>query len=166
MRRKLKFKEKEKRKEVRQIHRELREEFGMGPSRKDVRYLMEHDPTFTGKGQLAEALGETGTQKPAQTIEEPTGPSNQEISMQMWDHMEQNYERVQRGESANFNYNPYLPVPPLEHRPLRPQQQQFKAQPYQKKQVASGQVISSQPVLYNKSQAPAPEKSLEPAQNK
>ena len=29
MRRKLKFKEKEKRKEVRQVHRELREEFGM-----------------------------------------------------------------------------------------------------------------------------------------
>jgi len=46
MRRKLKFKDKEKRKEVRQIHRELREEFGMGPSKKDVRYLMEHDPNF------------------------------------------------------------------------------------------------------------------------
>ena len=58
MRRKLKFKEKEKRKEVRQIHRELREEFGMGPSRKDVRYLMQHDPNFTGVGQLQDALCE------------------------------------------------------------------------------------------------------------
>ena len=46
MRRKLKFKEKEKRKEVRQVQRELREEFGMGPSKKDVRYLMEHDPNY------------------------------------------------------------------------------------------------------------------------
>ena len=35
------------------------------------------------------------------------GPSNQEVSMQMWDAMEQNYERVQRGESANFNYDPF-----------------------------------------------------------
>ena len=46
MRRKLKFKEKEKRKEVRTIHRELREEFGMGPSRKDMAYMMEHDPNY------------------------------------------------------------------------------------------------------------------------
>ena len=46
MRRKLKFKEKEKRKEVRQIHRELREEFGMGPSRNDVKYMTEHDPNY------------------------------------------------------------------------------------------------------------------------
>ena len=64
MRRKLKFKEKEKRKEVRTIHRELREEFGMGPSRKDVRYLTEHDPNYTGppgKGHLEDALKGDGS---------------------------------------------------------------------------------------------------------
>ena len=60
MRRKLKFKEKEKRKEVRQIHRELREEFGMGPSKKDVNYLIQHDPNYTGKGQLQDALNDKG----------------------------------------------------------------------------------------------------------
>lgn len=35
LRRKLKFKEKEKRKEVRTVHRELREEFGMGLTKAD-----------------------------------------------------------------------------------------------------------------------------------
>ena len=84
MRRKLKFKEKEKRKEVRQIHRELREEFGMGPSRKDVNYMMQHDPNYQGgKGQLEDALNERkdGREQGKLSMDEPIGPSNQEISM-------------------------------------------------------------------------------------
>ena len=76
MRRKLKFKDKEKRKEVRQIHRELREEFGMGPSRKDIRYLSEHDPNFTGKGQLADALKNETHGDQAMSMPETDGPSN------------------------------------------------------------------------------------------
>ena len=49
MRRKLKFKEKEKRKEVRQVKRELREEFGL-PPKGGNKHMMDpmlgHDPTF------------------------------------------------------------------------------------------------------------------------
>ena len=87
MRRKLKFKDKEKRKEVRQIHRELREEFGIGPSKKDVRYMMEHDPNYTGpvgKGQLQQVLQEDGNNqvsKQMEDAEEMQGPDNEEIVM-------------------------------------------------------------------------------------
>lgn len=35
------------------------------------------------------------------------GPTNQEVSMQMWEKMEQNYDSVQRGEAVNFSYNPF-----------------------------------------------------------
>ena len=100
MRRKLKFKEKEKRKEVRQIHRELREEFGMGPSKRDVQYMMEHDPNYVpGQGgQLQAALrsNDDGGQGAGKTSgeEEMQGPSNQEISMHMWDRMQDNYESM------------------------------------------------------------------------
>jgi len=43
----------------------------------------------------------------ANEAEVDQGPSNQDISMKIWDAMEQNYDRVQRGETASFNYNPF-----------------------------------------------------------
>ena len=92
MRRRLKFKEKEKRKEVRQITRELREEFGLptkGQKHGGVDPLLGHDPNFIN--QL-----KTGQKDPQAQIEdeEPSGPTQQELSMQMWEQMEQNYNKI------------------------------------------------------------------------
>ena len=83
----------------------------MGPTRKDVRYMMQHDPNYIGepgKGQLYDALNDVSGHPKLlnQVLEEPSGPSNQEISMQMWSHIEQNYAQMQRGEAANFSYDP------------------------------------------------------------
>ena len=83
----------------------------MGPSRKEVKYLMEHDPEYAamaqGKkvGQLADALTEGGGDD-KMVPEEPTGPSNEEISMQMWERMEENYEKMERGEAVKFGKDP------------------------------------------------------------
>ena len=102
MRRKLKFKEKEKRKETRVACRELREEFGMAMSRKDAKYRAQHDPDFIN--QL-----KTGMQEDPEEEEMDTGPTNQELSMQMWGQMEQNYSKMQAGEQVNFQKNdPFL----------------------------------------------------------
>jgi DNA-directed RNA polymerase specialized sigma subunit len=73
MRRKLKFKERDKRKEIRTIKRELREEFGMDPTKSDVKYLSTHDPEYLQK--LKDGVEE------GEGMVEDAGPSNQEVSM-------------------------------------------------------------------------------------
>lgn len=80
--------------------------------------------------------------------------------MNMWSHMEQNYESMQKGEKASFKYDPNAEIvvkggdaskPKPEYSNNRP-----KFQPYMKKGVASQSVIASKPVLYGKA---APEQA-------
>lgn len=104
MRRKLKFKEKEKRKEVRQITRELREEFGMPTKgqKHGCDPMLGHDPSFIN--QLKQGGGGC---KEENEGEEPSGPTQQELATQMWDHMEQNYNKMSHGQQVDFNQDPF-----------------------------------------------------------
>ena len=92
MRRKLKFKEKEKRKEVRPITRELREEFGMPVKgqKHGIDPMIGHDPSFIG--QLKQGSGGAGGD--GEEDQGPQGPTQQELTTQMWDQMESNYEKM------------------------------------------------------------------------
>ena len=68
----------------------MREEFGMGPTRKDVQYFSKHDPEYVN--QLKEALEKSDNEDLDEGAE--PGISNQEYSMQMWQQMEQNYTKL------------------------------------------------------------------------